>query len=107
MYTTAMNRGYDAAGRAYWATQLANFDITGEQVGASFFLSDEMNGYNLSDKEFIQRLYLTFMDRDPDQAGLDYWMSFAKEHSRADLVFGFTRSPEFTTKCIEARILPY
>lgn len=26
---------------------------------------------------------------------------------RADVVFGFTRSPEFTEKCVEARILPY
>lgn len=107
MYTTAMKRGYDAEGRAYWAAQLANFEITGEQVGASFFLSDEMNGYNLSDKEYILRLYKTFMDRDPDQGGLDYWLGFAKDHTRADLVYGFTRSPEFTDKCIEARILPY
>ena len=107
MYTTAMKRGYDADGRAYWAAQLANFEITGEQVGASFFLSDEMNGYNLSDKEYILRLYKTFMDRDPDQGGLDYWLGFAKDHTRADLVYGFTRSPEFTDKCIVARILPY
>ena len=107
MYTTAMGRGYDEEGRQYWAGELANFNITGEQVGASFFLSEEMFGYQLNDKEYILRLYKTFMDRDPDNDGLNYWLGFAKDHTKAELVYGFTRSPEFTDKCVEARILPY
>ena len=108
MYTTAMKREYDQSGRDYWAKELANFRITGEQVGASFFLSDEMNGYNLTNDEYINRLYKTFMDRDADQGGKDYWMSFLGEgHSRQEAVFGFTRSPEFQQKCVDARILPF
>lgn len=108
MYTTAMGRSYDEEGRQYWASALANFEVTGESVGAFFFLSDEMNSYGLSDSEFISRLYLTFMDREPDEEGLAYWTGFlAADTQRSDVVFGFTRSQEFTDKCIEARILPY
>ena len=106
MYTTAMNRDYDVNGREYWASKLANFEVTGEEVGASFFLSDEMTGYNLSNKEFINRLYKTFMDREADDDGLSYWLEFIKTHTRADVVYGFTRSPEFNERCIQARILP-
>ena len=108
MYTTAMGRGYDEEGRQYWAGELANFNITGEQVGASFFLSEEMNGYNLSDAEFLGRLYQTFMNREADEGGAAYWLGImASGTPRADIVYGFTRSPEFTEKCVEARILPY
>ena len=108
MYTTALGRGYDEEGKQYWASELANFNITGESVGAFFFLSDEMNGYGLSDQEYLNRLYATFMNREPDADGAAYWLSvLSSGTTRADVVFGFTRSPEFTEKCVEARILPY
>lgn len=108
MYTTAMRREYDAEGREYWATLLSNFEMTGEQVGAFFFLSDEMESYGLTNEQFLERLYLTFMDRDSDAEGLQFWLDgMSSGMTRTDVVFGFTRSPEFTAKCIEARILPY
>ncbi len=108
MYTTCLGRGYDEEGRQYWASVLANFETTGEIVGASFFLSDEMTSYALSDEDFLNRLYLTFMDREADADGSAYWLGvMASGTPRSDVVFGFTRSPEFTEKCIEARILPY
>ena len=108
MYTTALGRGYDEEGKQYWASELSNFNITGEQCGASFFLSPEMEGYKLSDKDFLGRLYATFMNREADSDGEAYWLSqMSAGVPRADIVFGFTRSPEFTDKCVEARILPY
>ena len=108
LYTTALGRGYDEEGRQHWASALANFEVTGESAGAFFFLSEEMNNYGLSDQEFLSRLYATFMNREPDEDGSAYWLGIlASGTPRADVVFGFTRSPEFTDKCIEARILPY
>ena len=108
MYNTALGRGYDEPGLEYWAGLLANFETSGELVGANFFLSAEMESYNLSDKEFLNRLYLTFMDREPDEDGETYWLGImASGASRSDIVFGFTRSPEFSEKCVEARIIPY
>ena len=108
MYTTAMGRDYDAEGRQYWAGELANFNITGEQVGAFFFLSEEMINYKLSDQEYLNRLYATFMNREADADGSAYWLGvMASGATRESVVYGFTRSPEFTEKCIEARILPF
>ena len=108
MYTTAMGRAYDEEGRQYWASELANFNVTGEYVGAAFFLSGEMNGYGLSNEEYLVRLYATFMNREPDPDGKAYWLGVMEGGmQRSDVVFGFTRSSEFTEKCVEARILPY
>ena len=107
MYTTAMQRESDEDGKNYWAKSLANFSVTGEAVGASFFLSKEMEDYKLSDEEFINRLYATFMNREADADGLNYWLGVLKGgDTRSEVVYGFTRSEEFTKKCIEARILP-
>ena len=67
-----------------------------------------MAGYGLSDAEFVDRLYATFMDREADKDGAGYWLGrLGSGTPRADVVFGFTRSAEFTDRCIEARILPY
>ena len=107
MYTTALNRDFDKQGRDYWASELANLRITGESLGLSFFLSDEMNSLKLNDKEFINRLYKTFMDREADAAGEEFWQKFLEGHSRNEAVLGFTRSEEFVKKCVEAQILPY
>ncbi|MCR5803774.1 MAG: DUF4214 domain-containing protein [Clostridia bacterium] len=108
LYVKAFNRDFDAEGREYWANLLSNYSITGEQAGASFFLSKEMTDYNLSDEEFVNRLYSTFMDREGEKDGVDYWVGLLKGGaSRESVVYGFTRSPEFTEKCIVARILPY
>ena len=108
MYTTALGRESDKQGLEYWACELANFRCTGEQVGAAFFLSEEMNGYGLSNDEFVTRLYKTFMDRAPEEDGFKYWTETLNSGAGRDgAVLGFTRSEEFVGKCIDARILPY
>ena len=108
MYTTALKRASDEAGKEYWAKELSNFRVTGESVGLGFFLSDEVTGYNLDSTEFVNRLYKTFMDRDADVDGAAYWVSVLDGGTtRYDVVLGFTHSEEFINKCIEARIKPF
>lgn len=108
MYTTALGRSYDEEGKQYWASELANFNVTGEYIGLAFFLSDEMNGYNLSSTEFTNRLYKTFMDREADADGIAYWVSVLNGGTpRQDVIMGFTHSEEFIGKCIDARIKPF
>ena len=107
MYNKALGRDYDTEGRAYWASQLANYNLTGEQLGVQFFLSDEMNKKGLSNEEFVNRLYLTFMDREGETDGVNYWVGQLNGGaSRSSVVYGFTRSAEFVEKCINARIIP-
>ena len=108
MYTTALGRSFDQDGREYWAQGLASYNMTGESVGVAFFLSDEIVSYNLSNEEFVNRLYLTFMDREPEAEGQAYWVDLLSSGTpRANVVYGFTRSAEFIEKCDEARIIPF
>ena len=108
MYNKALGRDYDSEGREYWASQLANYNLTGEQLGVQFFLSDEMNKKGISNEEFVKRLYLTFMDREGETDGVNYWVGQLNGGaSRSSVVYGFTRSAEFVEKCINARIMPY
>jgi hypothetical protein len=108
MYTTAMKRASDDSGKEFWSKELANFRYTGEQVGVMFFLSEEMQNFNLDNKEFVTRLYKTFMDREPEEGGFNFWVGYLDDGgSREGAVLGFTRSEEFVNKCVEARILPY
>ena len=107
MYTTALARDAEEDGVNYWSHELSSFKITGELLGVSFFMSDEFKASRVSDREFVLRLYRTFMEREPDESGASYWIDALKTMSREDVVYGFTRSPEFTAKCVEARILPF
>ncbi|MBO7449642.1 MAG: DUF4214 domain-containing protein, partial [Clostridiales bacterium] len=108
MYTTALKRESDPTGKEFWANDLSNYRCTGEQIGLQFFICKEMNDLNLSNEEFVERLYLTFMDRASDTTGKEFWVKNLKDGaSRESVVLGFTRSEEFTERCINDRILPF
>ena len=108
IYERALGREAEKEGLDYWSRELANYRITGEQVGAMFFMSEELTNQNLNNGEFINRLYATFLDREADADGRAYWVSVLEQGTdRLSVVMGFTRSPEFTDKCVDARIKPY
>ncbi len=108
MYVTALGRASDEGGKEFWANELSNYRCTGEELGVQFFLSKEMEDLNISDEEFVDRLYKTFMDRDAEPDGKTFWLkSLADGASRKSVVLGFTRSEEFVGRCITERILPY
>jgi hypothetical protein len=100
LYTTVLNRSAEQSGLTYWSNALASKSVTGTAAAYSFVFSDEFVGANVSNGEFINRLYKLFMDRDADQGGYDYWMGrFASGATREDVFFGFTTSEEFGKIC--------
>ncbi len=108
LYKTALNRDPDCSGMAYWALLLSSHRITGEEVGLEFFLSKELQDQNISNEEFVKRLYITFMGREGEPDGMNYWIDLLNGGtSRRTVVLGFTRSEEYLNRCIEAKILPY
>jgi len=108
LYKTALGRDVDYPGMAYWAVLLASQQITGEEVGLQFFISKELQDQNITNEEFVNRLYLTFMGREGESSGMGYWVGLLdKGTSRESVVLGFTRSEEYLNLCIDARILPY
>lgn len=102
LYEGFFNRSYDVGGLRAWMYALATDSMTGQQVASCFFNSAEFQGLNLSDSEFITRIYRVCLDRDPDPAGLEYWMSQITAHHSRDFVFaGIINSEEFRDKCSE------
>ncbi len=100
MYQVVLGRSSDADGLVYWTEQLLKGNLNGAVIGDQFFFSKEFKNKKLSNKEFITRLYRAFMDREPDQAGLDYWMDIMKTGAPREAIFGgFINSKEFTNIC--------
>ena len=106
LYTTCLGRAADKGGLEYWAGQLANMKITGTSAAHGFFFSTELLNKNIPNDDYITRLYRTFMGREPDQGGFDYWMGrFAAGASREDVFQGFAQSKEFGQICSDYGIL--
>ena len=100
LYTTCLGRNADQAGLMAWARQLANQRDTGSGAALGFFFSNEFTGQNVSNGEFVTRLYRTFMDREPDQAGFDAWVAQLDSGvSREEVFNGFAQSSEFDRIC--------
>ena len=100
LYTKCLGRDAEASGLNYWALSLTNLENTGYAVAYMFFTSDEFVGNKYDNTEFVKRLYLTFMGREFDQSGLDYWVGLLNSgKSREDVIKGFASCNEFTEIC--------
>ena len=106
LYTTCLGRNADQAGLMAWARQLANQRDTGTGAARGFFFSSEFTGQNVSNGEYVTRLYRTFMNREPDQAGYDAWVAQLDAGASREEVFeGFAQSPEFARICASYGII--
>lgn len=106
MYTTCLGRPSDPVGQSFWASSLANMKVSGTEVARFFFFGSEFTNKNYSDSEYVIRLYRTFMGREPDQGGFNYWMSMLnKGYSRKYVFDSFSVSGEFANLCIESGII--
>ena len=89
-----------------WARQLANQRDTGTGAARGFFFSSEFTGQNVSSGEYVTRLYRTFMNREPDQAGYDAWVAQLDSGvSREEVFNGFAQSIEFARICAQYGIV--
>ena len=95
-YNYSLGRDSDKGGLEYWKRSLINRDKNGVEIGVYFFLSPEFQSKKVSDKELIVSLYRTFLNREPDQGGLNYWLGRMKEGlGKRELIKGFAYSKEF------------
>jgi hypothetical protein len=106
LYTTCLGREPEAEGLKYWSEELANLRVSGTNAALGFFFSDEFVGKNFSNEEYVKRLYLTFMDREYDQDGFNYWVGQLNSGAtRVDVFNGFSVSPEFGNICASYGII--
>lgn len=97
LYTKMLGRSYDVDGLNDWCGRYASGMSIEEIATVGFLHSQELYNRNLSDTEFVTAMYQTFLDREPDEAGLQYWIERLQsgKTTRDNLVYGFTRSAEF------------
>lgn len=98
LYTKMLGRKYEDKGLEYWCKEYLTGKQSIEQIATNGFLhSEELTNQNLSDEEFVTRMYETFLNREPEEAGLRDWVGRLQsgKTTRDKLVYGFTNSQEF------------
>ena len=98
LYTKMLGRKFDEDGLEDWCKKYLTKENTIEEIASHGFLhSQELANQNLDDTEFVTRMYETFLNREPEEAGLKDWVGRLErgEVTRDTLVYGFTNSPEF------------
>ncbi|MCI7349638.1 MAG: DUF4214 domain-containing protein [Ruminococcus sp.] len=100
LYKNILNRDADANK----VTHIDNLN-NGEsacKVAYDFVFSHEFTELDISNEERVRRMYLTFLNRDPDPAGLANWVkSLDNGCSIGHVFYGFTQSKEFGEICEE------
>ena len=100
LYTCCLNRAPEDGGLKYWGLALTNYEKSGYEAALFFFTSDEFKNLKTSNEEYVTRLYTTFMDREPETDGFNYWVGELKNgESRDDVLVSFAESEEFTNIC--------
>ncbi len=100
LYTKCLGRDPEEKGLAYWSLALTNLEKNGSEAAQLFFESEEFVNLDTTDKEYVARLYKTFMGRDPEEDGWNYWVGELENgKSRLEVMAGFAKSDEFTNIC--------
>ena len=103
-YQSILDRAPDATGLDYWRQMIAErqaqeLDVKPvfRDMANFFFNSQEYLNKNATDPQFIDDLYQTFFQRNPDSNGLSFWLNqLSSGVSRNQVMSGFLYSQEFT-----------
>ena len=102
LYTIALGRPAEQAGKAYWVKEIEDGNRTGGDC-AHFFLieAEEFRNRNLTNEDFVETLYATFFDRASEPAGKEYWVGQLKNGTmtRDQVIMGFIDSKEWCNVC--------
>jgi hypothetical protein len=103
-YEQVLSREPDPLGLAAFIAQIQQFGSVVPTVLA-FFHSEEFLARNTSDAEFLTICYRTFLNRDPDPAGFNFFLTAlqAGQFTRDNLLDIFLDSQEFAA---QASFLP-
>ena len=106
LYTECLGRDPEEGGLKYWSLGLTNQELTGTKAAREFFYSEEFKSLGVDNNEYVNRLYKTFMGRDPEEDGFNYWMNALSNGMTRDEVFDFfSTCQEFTDICKEYSII--
>lgn len=97
LYKAAFDRAPDEGGLGFWISAIdGGAPLT--SVTHGFISSPEFEsiyGKDVTDRAFVTKLYNNVLDRNPDQAGFDFWLgTLANGATREDVLVKFSESPE-------------
>ena len=96
-YAKALERKGETAGLETWCYLINKKKMTPAEVTESFFHSKEFVNKELSDEDYVETLYETFLGRGSDPEGKAYWLNYLKKgKSRDEVMKGFSNSTEFS-----------
>ena len=104
LYQAAFDRAPDIPGLGYHITDLDN-GVNVATVASHFIASPEFASKygSLDNEHFVRQLYLNVLHREPEAAGLAYHVhNLQTTHTRADVLVGFSESPENQANVIGA-----
>jgi hypothetical protein len=102
-YGSILSRYPEASGKTYWNSEAARVQALGADLNEvwyalaiSFFSGPEYVGFNRTNGEFVDDLYRTFLNREPDTSGRDFWLGqFSAGLTREVVLVAFMFSQEF------------
>jgi len=105
LYTLVLNRDYDLEGLQMWSDLLRSRRETGGHVAYGFFFSQEFLNRGADNGIFVDILYRTLLNREPDAQGRSEWLALLNAGlPRQDVFEGFVNSVEFGVLCEQAGI---
>lgn len=105
LYEKVLGRTADESEISYYTTSLKAKEKTGADAGYGFVFSPEFTGRELSNADYVEVLYETFMGRASDEGGRSYWTNFLDNGvSRLYVFRGFVESQEYTAICESSEI---
>ena len=101
LYLYCLERRYDDSGLRFWMEQLMNGTKGGLEVAQGFFGSEEFKNRALDNEHYVRSLYNTLLEREPDDAGLVFWLQklSSGEMDRDKVLECFCTSDEFKAIC--------
>lgn len=108
-YQDYLGRSPDAAGLAFWVSQMQYHGLTDEQLEAGFIASNEFYARaGGTDSLWADAMYLDLLGRQPDPLGEAYWVQqLSAGASRTSIAYGFAASLERERRRITDDYLHY
>lgn len=100
LYTKCLERDPEEGGLLFWSLKITNRETSGAELGRFFFESTEYIEKKTSNENYVKALYRTFLGREAETDGLNYWVGQLNSGvSRFDVLRGFAMSDEYTALC--------
>ena len=100
LYELVLSRTPDEKGRREWVDALVSKRNTAAVVVFGFLESSELKEKNLNASDYLDILYRTILNREPDSTGKAEWLAVVDMGvSQNYLIYNFVASPEFGSLC--------